>query len=74
MLIRSMFRKAIVQHISIFPGSGLWWGASEDLRRRTGCLEEGGFADVALDILGLLVYFELRLGDSLVVFVFARAL
>jgi len=30
-----------------------------DLRRRTGSLQEGGFADLALDILCLLVNFEL---------------
>jgi len=29
---------------------------------RTSGLQEGGFADVALDVLGLLVHFELRLG------------
>jgi len=41
--------------------------------RRTSCLQEGRFADLTLDILGLLVDFELRLGD-LGVFVLAIAL
>jgi len=41
--------------------------------RRTSCLQEGRFADLTLDILGLLVDFELRLGDF-GVFVLAIAL
>ena len=76
MLIRSMFRQTIHQthqHHSNHPILllALFEG---NLRRRTSRLQERRFAHVALDILGLLVDLQLRLGDSLVIFVLARTL
>jgi hypothetical protein len=54
MLVRSMLSQAVERSVrecrEVREG---------DLRRRTGSLQEGRFADLALDVLCLLVNFEL---------------
>lgn len=61
MLIRSMFRQATHNpwsaHLLLMPP----W--RNGLRRSPSRLQERRFADIALDILRLLIDFELRLGD-----------
>jgi hypothetical protein len=53
-LIRSMLGEAVKR--SVMERREVWGGS---VRRRTGSLQEGGFADLALDVLCLLVDLEL---------------